>query len=56
MNKIIEVISDGKPIKKLRCPDCGNFGEIDDDQFYGRISTLCDCGFHKTIDFSKENK
>jgi len=52
--EIIEATRDGKPIKKLRCPDCGIFGQIDDDQFHGRVSVLCECGFHETIDFSKK--
>ena len=47
---------DGKPIKKLKCPDCGVLGEIDDDQYHGRISTWCECGFHETINFAELEK
>lgn len=41
---------------KLRCPGCGEWASIDDDQFNGRVSVFHDveeCGFHETIDFSK---
>ena len=52
--KLKRVIRDGKKIWTLECPKCKIFGSIDDDQFNGRISTLCNCGFHKTVNFSKE--
>lgn len=52
--KIKIVKRDGILIKKFQCPLCEVFGEIDNDQFHGRISILCDCGFHETIDLAKE--
>ena len=51
---IQDVMLDGKEVKKFCCPECGVWGYIDDDQFHGRVSILCECGFHKTINLSKE--
>lgn len=48
------VLRDCKPTWILTCPKCGVRGEIDDDQLHGRVSTLCDCGFHETRDWFKE--
>ncbi len=61
-----QVIRDGQPTRLLRCPVCGVWGEIDDDQFAGRISVEhsigpddlhpdaphgeSGCTFHETID------
>lgn len=36
-----------------KCPDCGIIGFIDQDQFEGGISMLCDCGYHEYCDFRK---
>ena len=52
--KFRKVIRDGKEIIKLECPGCKIWGAIDNDQFNGRVSVFCECGFHKTVDFSKE--
>lgn len=49
--EIRQVNLDNQKTYKLRCPKCGVWGFLDDDQFNGRISILCDCGFHETIDF-----
>lgn len=49
-----KVILDGKETYKLQCPKCKQWGYLDDDQFNGRISTQCGCGFHETINFKKE--
>ena len=41
---------------KLRCPKCGTWAYIDDDQFYGRVSLQCatpGCDFHETHDLSE---
>lgn len=41
---------------KLKCPTCGEWVYLDEDQFNGRISTFHDvpnCGYHETVDFSK---
>lgn len=39
----------------FRCPGCGTTGDIDDDQFHGRVSIECPtpgCGYHDTRDWS----
>jgi len=33
----------------FRCPQCRKWGLLDDDQWQGKVSILCDCGFHQTI-------
>lgn len=33
------VTRDGHAIWELRCPQCGHWGEIDEDQLHGRVST-----------------
>ncbi len=38
----------------LVCPRCQKSGLIDEDQYFGRVSIQCDCGFHETINFRKE--
>ena len=46
------VLLDGSPVWKMRCPICGTWGYIDDDQFHGRVSVQCEaqgCTFHETI-------
>lgn len=46
---------DGVLTWKLRCPACGTWGYLDDDQFYGRVSVRCaapGCSFHETHDLS----
>ena len=46
---------DGLDVSTLVCPGCGVRGDLDDDQFHGTISVQCpDCGWHETVDFSKE--
>ncbi len=50
--EVITTIRDGEVLHKLVCPDCGVKGDLDDDQFNGRVSILCDCGFHKTVDLN----
>jgi len=49
---------DGKFVIKLKCPRCEVYGEIDDDQYHGRISIQCtdECGFHETINFLSVNQ
>ena len=32
-----------------KCPACGAWGDIDDDQLAGRVSLICDCGWHGYI-------
>lgn len=50
------VLRDGEMIVLGRCPGCGEWGELDDDQFHGRVSTHHDeaeggCGYHDTVDW-----
>lgn len=54
--KLKEVTRDGRPLWKLQCPRCGIWGDLDDDQFNGRVIVLCDCGFHGTINFAAIEK
>lgn len=35
----------------FRCPGCKRTGDIDFDQFIGKVSILCDCGYHETKDW-----
>ena len=51
--KVKEVMLDDKLVRKVHCPGCGVWGIIDDDQFHGRVSILCDCGFHATINLAE---
>ncbi len=56
MYELKQIIFDGQPTMKLKCPACGTWGYLDDDQFHGRVSVLClteGCMFHETVDFSK---
>lgn len=63
--RIRVVTRDGKPQWQLRCPGCDEWADIDDDQFYGRVSvehsagsddqghaSSSGCGYHDTIDWS----
>lgn len=43
---------DDKDITQLCCPDCGKWGMLDEDQLAGKVSILCDCGFHETLNFN----
>lgn len=55
MYKLKEVkdLDRDKLITKLKCPGCGQWGEIDDEQLQGHVSIDCpDCEFHETIDFT----
>ena len=50
----IRTFYDGKPIIKFRCPGCGGWGSIDDDQYNGRVSIQCtECEFHETINLAE---
>lgn len=37
----------------FECPGCEVWYEVDDDQYNGRVSILCKCGFHETINLAK---
>lgn len=30
----------------FRCPDCKGLGTIDRDQYEGKVSVVCECGWH----------
>lgn len=46
---------DGEPLYQVKCPDCGRWGSIDDDQLRGRVSILHEeCDWHETHDFSDD--
>ena len=35
---------------KFKCPGCNVWGEIDEDQLYGKVSCWCRlCGWHETV-------
>lgn len=51
---LASVRQDGAIVWLLRCPECGTWAEIDDDQYHGRVSVQCvteGCRFHETHDF-----
>lgn len=38
----------------FRCPGCKQVGDIDDDEFHGRVSIDCtNCEYHETKDWSE---
>lgn len=46
---------DGRLEWKVKCPKCGTWGYVDDDQLHGRVSMQCGnepCDFHETHDLS----
>ena len=51
--EVTQTQRDGVWIWKMKCPLCEEWGAIDEDQIAGRISILCDCGFHETIDLTE---
>ena len=45
---------DGRIIVRLRCPGCGVWGLVDEDQLSGRVSLACpNCSFHETHNLVK---
>ena len=46
---------DGVPgYYRARCPGCGVVALLDPDQYHGRVSIQCDCGYHETHDLSHD--
>lgn len=43
---------DGKTVYRAICPECNRERIMDEDQFHGRVSIECDCGYHETHDLS----
>lgn len=37
------------------CPKCTQLGVLDEEQYHGKVSILCECGYHETHDLSKGN-
>lgn len=53
------VLRDGEPGWLWRCPGCGAWGSLDDDQWHGRVSVDhaadgCEGGYHETHDFAAD--
>jgi hypothetical protein len=45
---------DGQPVKQLRCPHCGLWADVDDDQARGVVSVICpQCRHHDQRDWRK---
>lgn len=44
---------DGGLIRQAQCPNCDVWAEIDDDQYHGKVSMLCGCGYHETHNFQR---
>ena len=52
-NDVIGANQESFPL--FRCPGCKGMGDIDDDQFHGRVSIDCtNCEYHETKDWSQE--
>ena len=34
----------------VRCPNCKGAGWVDQEQYEGKVSIQCDCGYHETHD------
>jgi hypothetical protein len=52
--EIREAKRDGAFVWQLRCPECGKWADLDDDQMHGRVSvdhTHEGCTFHETRDW-----
>lgn len=51
MLEVKSVSLDGEQIHKLKCPGCGEWAEIDENQLHGRVSCICDeCGWHGMVE------
>lgn len=50
--EIKRVTRDGDVVVQVKCPDCGVWGDVDKDQFFGLVSIKCDCGHHATVNFA----
>lgn len=51
------ITRDGEDVRQLRCPGCGEWADLDDDQYHGRVSVWHaedegGCGYHETHDFA----
>lgn len=40
---------EGNEVRQAKCPGCGMWGDVDDDQWHGRVSLDCpECPYHET--------
>lgn len=51
------VTRDDTEVWQVRCPTCAVWGDVDNDQLHGRVSTLHavedgGCGWHVTVDWA----
>jgi hypothetical protein len=47
---------DGTRVLLGRCPGCGSWGELDEDQASARVSTDCpQCPFHETMNWLQDH-
>ena len=56
--ELIFIHIDGVRTPRGQCPKCGQWADLDDDQFHGRISIECPtkgCDYHETHDLSMDN-
>lgn len=57
--KLRRRLRDGAIIYEGRCPKCGWWEALDDDQLAGRVSSECsnpNCDFHETLVWRKLQK
>lgn len=55
--EVTKIKRDGKEIIKFKCPKCSEWGDIDNDQYNGKVSIFHEkCSFHETINLKKEIK
>jgi hypothetical protein len=48
-------LRDGGMQRQMKCPDCGTWADIDDDQYFGKVSMECGaCDYHETINLHRE--
>lgn len=53
------ITRDDEDVRQLRCPKCGVWADLDDDQYHGRVSVHHDdpsCGYHETHDFASMDR
>lgn len=54
VQKLVDPTPDSYAV--CNCPNCGAFTVMDEDQYHGRVSMLCDCGYHETHDMAQLEK
>jgi hypothetical protein len=54
VTRVIKRIEAGERTANLqaqaKCPDCGIWGDVDDEQLAGTVSLICACEWHGYID------